>query len=312
MMGGNAPLTRRDAAAFLAVGASVACGLGRARAEPSPPPTPGAPAVVPAARDETDRMTVPVWLDGHGPYAFIVDTASDHTALSEEVARALGLPSAGPVVVDSATGKGPADSVRIARLRVGAREVMGLRTPVFRAEDIGGDGLLGIDALKDQNIVMDFRAGQMTIQPALRGDEPGEVVVSAKSRYGQLVLVDASIDDEDLYVVIDTGGEVSIANSALRALVNRRRQAGDPVGEVISVSGVGARAEFDTLPHVRVGGVALSNLLVAYADVHAFERFGLQGRPAMLLGMDLLRHFDRVSVDFKARRVRFLLPQAKS
>jgi predicted aspartyl protease len=307
MMGGRAPLTRRNAAALLAAGVGLACGV-RAMAQ-APPST---SSVVPAAKDETDRMTVPVWLDGRGPYAFIVDTASDHTALSQDVVLALGLPSAGQVIVDSATGKGPADSVRIGRLKVGAREVTGLRTPVFRAEDIGGDGLLGIDALKDQNIVMDFRSGQMTIQPSLRRDEPGEVVVSAKSRYGQLVLVDASIDDEDLYVVIDTGGEVSIANSALRALVNRRRQAQNAAGEVIGVSGEGARAEFDTLPHVRVGGVALSNLLVAYADVHAFERFGLRDRPAMLLGMDLLRHFDRVSVDFKARRVRFLLPPARS
>jgi hypothetical protein len=47
---------------------------------------------------------------------------------------------------------------------------------------------------------------------------------------------------------------------------------------------------------------------VAFADAHPFKRFGLLDRPAMLLGMDTLRVFHRVSVDFAQRKVRFLLP----
>jgi hypothetical protein len=65
----------------------------------------------------------------------------------------------------------------------------------------------------------------------------------------------------------------------------------------------------DVLARVRLGGVLISNLPIAWADMHTFDLLDLHDRPAMLLGMDVLRKFDRVSVDFKARRVRFLLPK---
>ncbi|HUO23924.1 MAG TPA: retropepsin-like aspartic protease [Caulobacteraceae bacterium] len=308
--------SRRRAAGLLTVGAILAPWCARAQpaasAAPLAPATPpvgdaAAPDVV-AAKDLQDRMTVPVMVDGKGPYAFIVDTGSNRSAVSDALVQTLGLVSAGQLVVQTATAQGVADSVNVGRLSVGVRETRDLRAPVFKREDIGADGLLGIDALADQKIVMDFRAKQMSILASSARDGPGEVVVSARSRYGQLILVDSSFDDTDLYVVIDTGGEASIANSRFRALVQRKRREQVAVGQVISVTGVAADADFDVLPRVRVGGVQLFNLPVAYADVHAFEEFGLQSRPAMLLGMDVLRHFDRVSVDFKARRVRFLLP----
>ncbi len=156
---------------------------------------------------------------------------------------------------------------------------------------------------------MDFRAKRMTIQASPARSEAGEIVVSARSRYGQLILVDSTFEGADLYVVIDTGGEMSIANSHLGALVaRRRREALAASGQVISVTGAEANADFDVLSRVTLGGVVMSNVQVAYADVHAFQQFGLQQKPAMLLGMDLLRHFDRVAVDFRARHVRFLLP----
>lgn len=47
---------------------------------------------------------------------------------------------------------------------------------------------------------------------------------------------------------------------------------------------------------------------MAFADVHPFKKLGLMDRPALLLGMDALRLFERVSVDFPNRRVRLLPP----
>ena len=39
-----------------------------------------------------------------------------------------------------------------------------------------------------------------------------------------------------------------------------------------------------------------------------FNQLGLSNRPAILLGMDVLRMFDRVSIDFANRRVRLAPP----
>ena len=51
---------------------------------------------------------------------------------------------------------------------------------------------------------------------------------------------------------------------------------------------------------------------IAFADVPPFEVFGLSDRPALLLGTDLLGTFRRVSLDFRARKVRFQLRRCKS
>jgi hypothetical protein len=57
---------------------------------------------------------------------------------------------------------------------------------------------------------------------------------------------------------------------------------------------------------IRLGGIDINDMPVAFADVHPFAKLGLTDKPAVLLGMDALRLFDRVSVDFPNRRVRLL------
>jgi hypothetical protein len=58
-----------------------------------------------------------------------------------------------------------------------------------------------------------------------------------------------------------------------------------------------------------VAGVDIANLPVAFADAAPFKHFGLTDKPALLLGMDALRLFRRVKIDFPNREVRFLLPR---
>jgi hypothetical protein len=51
---------------------------------------------------------------------------------------------------------------------------------------------------------------------------------------------------------------------------------------------------------------------MAFADVPPFTVFGLTKQPAILLGTDLLETFRRVSLDFRARKVRFQLRRCGS
>jgi hypothetical protein len=57
---------------------------------------------------------------------------------------------------------------------------------------------------------------------------------------------------------------------------------------------------------MRIGGMDIKQMPVAFSDVHPFRKLGLTDKPAILLGMDALELFDRVSVDFANRRVRIL------
>ena len=73
--------------------------------DPAVSPAPaGDEEAVDAARDLADRMTVPVTLNGAGPFPFVIDTGSNRTVISEVLAARLGLPAGGDLKVRTATG----------------------------------------------------------------------------------------------------------------------------------------------------------------------------------------------------------------
>ena len=51
------------------------------------------------------------------------------------------------------------------------------------------------------------------------------------------------------------------------------------------------------------------NLPVAFSAEAPFQAFGLTDQPAILLGMDALRLFRRIHIDFANREVRLLMPR---
>jgi hypothetical protein len=57
------------------------------------------------------------------------------------------------------------------------------------------------------------------------------------------------------------------------------------------------------------GELRLEGLTMIYSDAPAFEALGLADKPAMVLGVEDLRLFDRVAIDFAARTVLFDLPR---
>jgi hypothetical protein len=59
---------------------------------------------------------------------------------------------------------------------------------------------------------------------------------------------------------------------------------------------------------MKVDDITFQNVLVAYVDSPAFPALGLGDKPALLLGMRDLRAFDRVAIDFQAKRVFFDVP----
>ena len=61
-----------------------------------------------------------------------------------------------------------------------------------------------------------------------------------------------------------------------------------------------------------LGGVGLNNLAIVFADAHTFKQLGLDKRPALLLGMNAIRAFKKVSIDFANRKFRVVLPESSA
>ena len=86
-----------------------------------------------------------------------------------------------------------------------------------------------------------------------------------------------------------------------------------PPREVVTgVTGVTVNLQLARVAELRLGSVILRDVPIAFAEVPPFAVFGLSDHPALLLGTDLLATFRRVSLDFRARKVRFQLRRCES
>lgn len=300
---------RRSVALGLMAGALAIPGFARAQTHEPDRVTPVdevPDSVLAASSDVSDRVTVPVVVNGRGPFPFMVDTGSTRTVVSDALAAQLRLPLGENLLIKAATGPAETNSVRVANLSVGALHLTNLRAPVLERVNLGGLGILGLDAVSNQKLVMDFRKKQMLLTKSTqRGEDPFAITVQARSKYGQLLLVDCDVEGMPLYVILDTGSAATIGNMTMRATLARHRQSNEV--QVISVTGDSVSAPVGILPQLDVGHVRVMNQPIAYADLYTFSEFGLHDKPAMLLGMNTLRHFARVSIDFPRREVRFLL-----
>jgi predicted aspartyl protease len=263
-------------------------------------------------READERMTVGVNIGGRGPFRFIVDTGAERTVISSELARTLALRPGRLTTVHSMTEVSQIETVVIPGLRVGNRTISDIHAPALSRANLGASGILGVDSLQHQRVTFDFQRREMTVSPSRRREEHwpdlNTVVVTGRSLYGRLVLVDAAIDGQRVWVIIDTGSEVSVGNRALQvALARRNRLTSLTPIRMISITGGQLTADYALARRIRIGGIDINNLPIAFADVHPFRQLHLTDRPALLLGMDALQLFRRVSVDFPNRRVRVLV-----
>ena len=265
-------------------------------------------------QDES-RMTVPVSIAGTSPQKFVVDTGAQRTVISRELAAVLRLAPGRIVRVTGMTGSDSVATVIIPALRVGTIDTPAIEAPAIAAQNLGALGLLGIDTLQGRAVGIDFDTRTMTVTPARRrnrreGTERGEIVVRARSLFGQLVVTDAYCNGVRIRVIIDTGSSVSMGNAALRRKLLRKPVRSQSIA-LTGVTGQTVMADYSTIDRVMIGSLTITSLPIALTAVDAppFRQFGLAERPAILLGMDALTLFRRVDIDFANREVRLALPR---
>lgn len=260
-----------------------------------------------------DRLTVPVRVSGYGPFKFLVDTGSDRTAISTQLAGRLGLSKGDTAAIHSITGVTMVSTADVPSLQLTQKPVKIRGAPLLDSTNIGADGIIGVDSLRSQSVLFNFETQTLSIVPAAQArfrDEPGTIVVEAARRSGRLIVTDAAANGRDLTVVIDTGAELSIGNVALREELMGRELV-DPAQKVqmLSVTGALLTGDYMLVRSLDIGGLKLKNLAIVFADAHAFKELKLDQKPALLLGMNALRAFKKVSIDFANRKFRVVLPE---
>lgn len=272
-------------------------------------PAPEAAAVDEAAleRDRHERMTVPVTIEGAGPYRFLIDTGAQATVVTHELVDDLALRRSGTATLVAMGSSQQVETIELDRLEFANRSVSGLVAPLLHASHIGADGILGLDSLQDMRVLIDFKARRMQVADAdsLGGNAGYEIIVRARPKLGQMIITDARVNGVKTAVIIDTGAQNTIINPALMAKLRARKGS-----EVTTVDVLGTQTSSATamLRSLRISELTLTDVPVAITDSPVFEALGLGDKPALVLGINNLSIFNRVAIDFPTRRILFDVP----
>jgi len=279
------------------------------------PDTP--PAVVRTGPSLDARVTIPIHIDGKGPWNFIIDTGSQRTVIARDLAERLALPARTNVTIISMTGRSEATTVAVPRLGFAGGTIDDIEAPVLEGKHLGAPGLLGLDSLHAKRVTLNFRSGQMAIassnaRRSARVD-PDTIVVEARRKRGQLILLDSNVNGMRVAIMLDTGTNFSIGNMALRnKLIAKKRAPELLTASLTSVTGGTLTGEVGRIKAVRMGRVNLIDVPLLFVDASPFAELGMADKPALLLGISALRLFDRVAIDFGRGKVDFLLPDARA
>lgn len=305
--------TRRHAAAGLFAAGSAFLPISRVSAQQivEAPDEDDTPSKLDTGRDHYEHMMAPVSINGQGPFQFLMDTGANVSCISRTLAAKLDLTPGPSARVHTIVGVRDRPSVVIDHLQVGSRSRTAVKAPSMPFAGADVDGVLGVDWLKGQRLVMGFKSKTLEITRSREDrNHEGQVVVPARRRLGQLTIVDADLSGQRISAMIDSGAQTTLCNAALRKLVlTAEARKGQPMEHerirLETLAGESFFGELFYLPFVRLGGLHLGNVAVVYADMHVFDIWGLRDTPALVLGMDLLTQFETVSLDFGRSQVRF-------
>jgi len=300
----------------------------RAVAVPAAPPGPdaataaangGGSGSVHAAGAFDNRLTTAVYINGRGPYRFLVDTGAERTLIAAELAAQLALPRGRNVLVEGIIRDEPAVLVEIASLRMGSLLCPALEVPALPRRMLEVDGYLGLDVLDRHRVVLDFRAGTLTVaRPqgffAALWAHRDEAVVHTLGGSGRLRASDCLVDGVRAAAFVDTGAEASVSNPALYAALCARAASRQRTGGPVTLYGVtgGTLPGLSTnIDEIRLGELHLTYTPFVVAPLEVFDVWGLSGEPALLFGMDCLRRFARVSIDYGRQELRFELARSR-
>ncbi|RYG00532.1 MAG: hypothetical protein EON94_09350 [Caulobacteraceae bacterium] len=281
------------------------------------PPDPGA---IPLLANLFTRVGAAVTINDMGPFTFVIDTGAGTTSIADTVADQLRLPPRETLIVHGITSATRTQSVGVDRLLLQGLAFKSLRCPVLPRDQLGADGLLGLDVLGQFRLGFDINRraaslslrgvrivmGGATMNNGSRIQRDG--VRSVRGRFGQMILTQTAVDGVPTAAFIDSGAQYSIGNEALRRAVSARRPEGSLFTRQVllyGVTGQSLSADLARVDDLRLGRSRLGATPLLFADLHCFRTLELADRPALLIGADLLGRFRQVTLDFPGNTVAF-------
>jgi len=236
--------------------------------------------VAPTRRDRIGRIWAPVLINGQGPYRLA------------------------PVMLQGVTGSAEVPTIRVDSLTVGDMTLRPYTLPIVIDALGGADGILGTEGLGDKRIYIDFRHDLIRIMRSHneRADADFQVIPVEMTSQG-LLMFTAYVGGVRVKAVLDTGGQVTIGNWAMRDAM-LHHQAGEAHAEqVFGVTDDEQNGESYATPPIRFGNIRIQGARVTYGDMRIFDHWKLTREPILLIGMDAIGLLDTVIIDYRRREL---------
>ena len=261
------------------------------------------------------RMATDVFVNGKGPFSFLLDTAASRSMMFEHLRAELGLDATGgkPLTVYGMQNIGTAVPVMADELRLSNETIRDLAMGVLPDDSDPADGLLGMDALSNYLVVLDRKGMRLRLLTPEDGEAadfrswPSLSLTRrpVKDTAASLWLMRANVSGVSVTSLLDMGSGMTILNwSAAEQLGLKRtsfpregvpqklRDALGTVEPIILAKGV----------TIWLGGRVFTNQTVLIANVRVFRYFHLDGGPAAIIGSGLLKD-NSLAIDFARQRL---------
>lgn len=247
------------------------------------------------------------------PLRFVFDTGADVNVIEKQVAKRLKLDdsSRGKIVVNGTIKEDliKLTNVKFGNLTIPTLDVVGVN---FNSPSITPDkfidGILGLDVLRDFDMTVDVPTKKLILEKPTADTNRFEGSECFSNAIGRLrswseprsIYADILLPHKDLegqfakvHAYVDTGAAITILNwHAAKAI---GLMPGDPslVKSEKMVRGLDPNGRTETyfyeLQGLKFGTSQIGPLKVIISDVAGFSRHGMDGKPGVLLGIDVLK-----------------------
>ena len=263
------------------------------------------------------RMVTDVFLNGKGPFTFLIDTASSHSIIYEHVRTQLGIvPAGAPITIFGINAATQAIPVRPDMLEVAGESIKGLTMGVLPDSEQGKDpdGVLGIDVLSRYFVVLDRRQQQFRLlAPGSQNQDAYADWVSVPLEPRPLKIIPVNFwyvttifKDQSINCLFDLGSGLTLFNwdAAARLGYERRDflKLGPPPNKLRDALGKTAPVVLLTGMRVNIGTRQWLQREVLVSDAPVFEFFGLDDKAGAIVGPGLL-HDNSLGIDFAGHRL---------
>ena len=249
-------------------------------------------------------ILLPAFVDGRGPYSFVLDTGATATVVSNELADALALPRGEGQEGRGAAGKMTLVKSQLPSLTVGKETVESLPVSVTdlgflgRAMGVQVDGALGHSFLRNFVMTLDYATNTLALRRPIGGKErvlnEGEIPFRWANAEDRLVVLPVFVNGKGPYeFALDTAASSTVISLEVAAEFGLSTQKISP----LTAGGGNGTVSRVQLSSLVLGAERQENLAAAASDFLTQLSAELGTKLQGIVGYDFLRHY-RVTLDF--------------